>query len=217
MQYYAITTENSLSHHGILGQKWGKKNGPPYPLDESDHSASERKAGWKKSLDKEKKSKSGEFISKHKKEILIGSAAVLAGAAYYATHKRQVDKLIRGNSKQLYSDISSIMSKSQDNLTNPRMVDLKLRGRDFMNNKIYTIPKTIKKGVSEGLKEGTGKASKAVGVGVSMLAAKEVLDIIAGPKNSEKIFKANNKKKIDSFWKVYNENLNNNKQRDDDE
>ena len=22
-----------ISHHGILGQKWGKKNGPPYPLD----------------------------------------------------------------------------------------------------------------------------------------------------------------------------------------
>lgn len=41
-----------LSHHGILGQKWGKKNGPPYPLGESDHSASEKKAGWKKSLGK---------------------------------------------------------------------------------------------------------------------------------------------------------------------
>lgn len=39
-----------LAHHGILGQKWGKKNGPPYPLDASDHSASEKKAGWKKSL-----------------------------------------------------------------------------------------------------------------------------------------------------------------------
>ena len=25
--------QNYLSHHGILGQKWGKKNGPPYPLD----------------------------------------------------------------------------------------------------------------------------------------------------------------------------------------
>lgn len=39
-----------LEHHGILGQKWGKRNGPPYPLDGSDHSASEKKAGWTKSL-----------------------------------------------------------------------------------------------------------------------------------------------------------------------
>ncbi len=28
------TTSSSLVliHHGILGQKWGQKNGPPYPL-----------------------------------------------------------------------------------------------------------------------------------------------------------------------------------------
>ncbi len=39
-----------LAHHGILGQRWGHKNGPPYPLDASDHSASEKKAGWRKSL-----------------------------------------------------------------------------------------------------------------------------------------------------------------------
>ena len=41
---------NELYHHGIKGQQWGKKNGPPYPLGVSDHSASERKAGWRKSL-----------------------------------------------------------------------------------------------------------------------------------------------------------------------
>lgn len=31
-----------LAHHGIKGQKWGKRNGPPYPLDEEDHSPSEQ-------------------------------------------------------------------------------------------------------------------------------------------------------------------------------
>ena len=44
-------TENELYHHGIKGQRWGKRNGPPYPLSEDDHSLSEKKAGWKKSLD----------------------------------------------------------------------------------------------------------------------------------------------------------------------
>lgn len=41
-----------LYHHGILGQKWGRHNGPPYPLAPGNHSASEKKAGWRKSLDK---------------------------------------------------------------------------------------------------------------------------------------------------------------------
>ncbi len=48
-----------LAHHGILGQKWGKRNGPPYPLGASDHSASEKKAGWKDSLSSYGKSDSG--------------------------------------------------------------------------------------------------------------------------------------------------------------
>lgn len=33
-----------IEHHGIKGQKWGDRNGPPYPLEPSDHSAAEKNA-----------------------------------------------------------------------------------------------------------------------------------------------------------------------------
>lgn len=39
-----------LEHHGIKGQKWGDRNGPPYPIDYKDHSASEKKEKWYYSL-----------------------------------------------------------------------------------------------------------------------------------------------------------------------
>lgn len=49
-----------LSHHGILGQKWGHTNGPPYPLDPAtDYSMSERK---KNRIDKK-------FVRKNEKKI----------------------------------------------------------------------------------------------------------------------------------------------------
>ena len=57
-----------LQHHGILGQKWGKKNGPPYPLDSEDHSSSEEKAGWKKSLTGDSAANEDRKAKKYKKQ-----------------------------------------------------------------------------------------------------------------------------------------------------
>ena len=56
-----------LSHHGILGMSWGKKNGPPYPLDAEDHSAAEKKAGWIKSLSSKAKELKSDISKKRAK------------------------------------------------------------------------------------------------------------------------------------------------------
>lgn len=45
MIYYCNTDE--LSHHGILKQKWGVRNGPPYPLKGGAYSPAEKKAIYK--------------------------------------------------------------------------------------------------------------------------------------------------------------------------
>lgn len=40
-EYYLVHSDKYLAHHGILGQKWGRLNGPPYPLGSGDHSSKE--------------------------------------------------------------------------------------------------------------------------------------------------------------------------------
>ena len=80
---------DELYHHGILGQKWGKKNGPPYPLKESSHSKAEQKAGWKKSLGKDQTLSTKYSFNKEKaKRILIATTAIAGtGIGIYFAYK----------------------------------------------------------------------------------------------------------------------------------
>lgn len=56
-----VVRYNELSHHGILGQQWGKRNGPPYPLKGGDYSEREVKMIY----DARKRSKRNIYNKKH--------------------------------------------------------------------------------------------------------------------------------------------------------
>ena len=99
---------NELYHHGIKGQQWGVQNGPPYPIGAQDHSKSEKKAGWRSSLDKDEKSEASadkqkfQLTDGQKKAIAVGAMAL--GAVYLeykvgaiSSTVRVADHLFEGN------------------------------------------------------------------------------------------------------------------------
>ena len=71
-----VLTRNELYHHGIAGQKWGVRNGPPYPLSEDKHSKAEKDAAKKFHLTDEQK-----------KYLKIGVAVAATGIAVYGVYK----------------------------------------------------------------------------------------------------------------------------------
>lgn len=65
--FFVQRGDGELYHHGIPGQKWGKRNGPPYPL--SKHSAAERRV----SLDKSNRKRYNKSKTIERGKYLVGS------------------------------------------------------------------------------------------------------------------------------------------------
>lgn len=81
-----------ISHHGILGQKWGNRNGPPYPLGGGDYTAAEKRAIYTK-----RRRGNSIYNKKHFDEVLKSDKTTLSTLSYdkdrtkgtdmfYATH-----------------------------------------------------------------------------------------------------------------------------------
>lgn len=109
-----------LQHHGIKGQKWGKKNGPPYPLDPSSYTSSEKKF---KLSDKQKKILKTIAIS-------IGITSAVGVGAYYISRYRNMnfDKIIKAGTNIQH------MSKRVDDMLNEPFYASYLKS----DNKVYS-------------------------------------------------------------------------------
>lgn len=75
-----------LVHHGILGQKWGTRNGPPYPLGGGDYSRSEIKAIYKK-----RKQRNSIYNKRHFDEVLSKDKTQLHTLSYDENRTKNAD------------------------------------------------------------------------------------------------------------------------------
>ena len=107
--------ENELAHHGILGMRWGRKNGPPYPLGAGDHSASEKKAGWFKSLKAKRAAK--KLNKKRAKSLEKARIARQKKAAEKKAH----DALMKNKDKVLAKGSASELMKYRGEITNQEL------------------------------------------------------------------------------------------------
>lgn len=75
-----------LVHHGIKGQKWGVKNGPPYPLDDKSRSPAEKK----KIRVVRKKDQFSRYNKKHTDQT-IGEGTTLSTLSYNRNRTKDTD------------------------------------------------------------------------------------------------------------------------------
>lgn len=135
MRYnYRPPYENELYHHGILGMKWGTRNGPPYPLDPSDHSASEKKAGWRKSLDGGSSSQVESKTKKTRKTLKGNYHRTIAAmnefnARYYEKHGNKQMASMNRYAAKTSRKMADEADKEASNKANDRKKNTVSRGK----------------------------------------------------------------------------------------
>ena len=131
---YSVNGE--LYHHGIQGQKWGKRNGPPYPLKPGAKSASETKTDNKKKaasqsglFDSLKRRKKQKILKKQMKKVEKDVKALEKSKKEYEdweTKKKQLLQFDEDTSEAAKVILKNISKMSDNDIKNTlnRMRDI---------------------------------------------------------------------------------------------
>ena len=96
-----------LQHHGILGQKWGKRNGPPYPLCGGDYSESEKR----KIYHKRNTLKNSIYNKKHFDEVLKADKDTLSTLSYSKDRLKGADMYFANHNKLDIHQYNALFNK----------------------------------------------------------------------------------------------------------
>ena len=182
---------SEIYHHGILGQEWGKRNGPPYPLRGGSYSRSETKA-----LKEARKNKYSRYNKKHYDEVLKKGTVLKTlsydkdrtskGDMFFASHtKADIDhykEFFNKKSKMpIYDEYGNKIGEGEFlkySIQNKAVKDMKIASedsgakvfrdlyesdRDFYN--YVTDPNRLKARLTDGvhgMKPGYSKAIKSI-------------------------------------------------------
>jgi hypothetical protein len=179
--------EFELQHHGVKGMKWGVRR---YQNKDGTLTA----AGKKRynELSDEERSAKNKQTAKRVAAALVMTASVGVAVAAYRKNPAAVNAVLSKVGKTTVAGAKKAGHKTYE------------VGKKFVTDACNGF----KEGVKTGVREAPKKAGQAIVTGVTMMAAKRMLDSVVGKEEAARIFQANNNKKIGSFWKVSQEDRN---------
>lgn len=199
--------ETELYHYGVKGMRWGVRR-------YRNHDGSLTSAGKKQAKARRYDGDAAERNKQAAKKVaiaMLATASVAAVTYAYAKNHEAVNEFVAKAGKKTVSSLKSGSKKAFES-GKTYVKEAPGRAARAVKGGVRDAVGGFKTGVNKGIKEAPEKAGKTIVTGVTMLAAKRMLDAYVGKEEAERIFKANNGKKIDSFWKVQTED----KSRDDD-